>query len=118
MLGGCFLGIISLLFSGEFSFILFLAGFALGMGLQIYQLYSDAKKRLRAISKRLPYALDLISLAMGAGATFTEAVRTVVRENDDEPLNVELKTVLGEIDLGTTRRKALQNLAMRAPWTT
>jgi len=100
---------------GGFSFLAMVFGFLAGMGLTIYQLHDTAAKRLRLISKRIPYALDLISLAMGAGATFTEAVRTVVRESTEDPFNDELKAVLAEIELGTTRRQALQNLSTRIP---
>jgi tight adherence protein C len=74
-----------------------------------------AGKRIRLISRHVPYALDLIALAMGAGATFTEAVRTVVREDPEHPFNVELNTVMAEIELGTTRAQALRNLADRIP---
>ena len=63
----------------------------------------------------LEYALDLIALSMGAGATFTEAVRTVVREQTDAPFHVELRTMLAEMDLGTVRSKALVNMADRVP---
>lgn len=100
---------------GQFSVLTFAIGFAAGFGLSVYQVYSRAEKRLRQISKRVPYSLDLISLAMGAGATFTEAAQTVVREEAEDPFNVELKTMLAEMDLGTTRRRALQNLSDRIP---
>ncbi|MBL7218616.1 MAG: type II secretion system F family protein [Phycisphaerae bacterium] len=100
---------------GDFSFVSAILGFMAGMGLTIYQLREMADKRLRLIAKRVPYALDLISLAMSAGATFTEAITTVVREESDDPFNEELKIVLAEIELGTTRRQALQNLAIRIP---
>ncbi len=93
----------------------FLWGLVLGTGLSIYHLHDRAARRVRQISRRVPYALDLIALAMGAGATFTEAVRTVVRERDEDPFHVELRALLAEIDLGTTRRKALENLADRIP---
>jgi tight adherence protein C len=79
----------------------------------IYTLHDRASKRLHAIARRLPYALDLISLAMGAGASFAEAVRTIVRETPDDPLNVEFRALLAEMELGTTRRVALENLAGR-----
>jgi len=105
----------SLFSSGEFSFAAIIIGMGAGVGLTLLQIYSKASKRLRLITKRVPYALDLISLAMGAGATFTEAVATVVREKSDDPFNVELRTVLAEMDLGTTRRGAMQNLADRVP---
>lgn len=99
----------------SFSATIFLLGLFVGTGLTMYQLYDRADKRVRLISKKIPYSLDLISLAMGAGATFTEAAQTVVQEETDDPFNIELKTMLAEMDLGTTRRKALQNLAGRIP---
>jgi tight adherence protein C len=100
---------------GGFSFISMMFGFLVGMAVTIFQLREAAGKRLRLIAKRVPYALDLISLAMSAGATFTEAIATVVREGDEDPFNQELKVVLAEIELGTTRRQAMQNLAERIP---
>jgi tight adherence protein C len=38
-----------------------------------------------------------------------------VHEDSEDPFNVELKTALAEIELGTTRRRALENLAARVP---
>jgi tight adherence protein C len=99
----------------SFSITIFLLGMGVGLVMTVYQLYSRADKRIRLISKRVPYSLDLISLAMGAGATFTEAAQTVVREETDDPFNIELKTMLAEMELGTTRRKSLRNLADRIP---
>lgn len=112
---GAAAGVLVLVLTGEFSMILPVGAFFLGAGLLLYRIYEQAAARVREIAKRVPYALDLIALAMGAGATFTEAVRTVVREDPEEPFNVELRTLLAEIDLGTTRRAALQNLAGRVP---
>jgi len=104
-----------LLGEGQFSYVAPLAGMIFGMGVTLLQIRSKAATRIRQISRQVPYALDLIALAMGAGATFTEAIRTVVRERSNDPFNVELKTVLAEIELGTTRRQALQNLSDRVP---
>lgn len=109
------LEMLSLFVNGEFSFLAIVLGLVAGIGLTLLQIYLQASKRLREITRRVPYALDLISLAMGAGATFTEAIKTVVRERSEAPFNVELRTVLAEMDLGTTRRQALQNLADRVP---
>jgi len=114
LLGGL-LEIVFVALARSFSFTIFLLGVGIGAVLSMYQLYDRADKRIRLISKKVPYSLDLISLAMGAGATFTEAAQTVVQEESDDPFNVELKTMLAEMDLGTTRRKALQNLAARIP---
>jgi len=109
------LEVVHLLIATKFSFLMIVVGFAAGIVLTIYQLHDKASKRIRLISKRVPYSLDLIALAMGAGATFPEAVRTVVREKHEDPFNVELRAMLAEMDLGTTRRKALLNLAGRVP---
>jgi len=114
VLGGAVAAFVFLL-AGELSLFAAGVGLFLGVFLSLYQLAGKARARVRLISKRVPYALDLIALAMGAGATFVEAVRTVVRENPDDPFNVELKALLAEMDLGTTRRAALENLAARIP---
>ncbi len=112
---GIFFCIAYLLSVGQFSLVIILTGLIAGTFLSLYHIHGKATKRLRLISKRVPYALDLISLAMGAGATFTEAVRTVVREDTEDPFNMELKAVLAEMELGSTRRAALQNLVERVP---
>jgi tight adherence protein C len=104
-----------LLAEGVISLFCFALGFAGGFILTIIQIKDKAGKRLRLISKQIPYSLDLIALAMGAGATFTEAVQTVIREKTEDPFNVELKALLAEMDLGTTRRKALENMSERVP---
>jgi len=109
------LEVVHLLAYGQFSLTLFVFGVGAGVGLTFYNLHDKAAKRLREVSRRVPYALDLVALAMGAGATFTEAVRTVAREDSDDPFNVELRALLAEMDLGTTRRRALQNLSDRTP---
>ncbi|MFW6133430.1 MAG: type II secretion system F family protein [Planctomycetota bacterium] len=112
--GGLFALIVLLVYS-YFSIVLIAFGVAVGMALTLLQLRSRARKRLREISKRVPYSLDLLALAMGAGATFTEAMETVVHEDPDDPFNAELSTVLAEMELGATRRQALDNLTRRVP---
>lgn len=112
---GLALALLWYLFLTQISFLALLLGFLLGAGVCVVQLRDRSARRLREISRRVPYALDLVSLAMGAGATFTEAVRTVVHEQPEDPFNVELRTVLAEMELGATRRQALLNLADRIP---
>ncbi len=117
-LAGVFELVHVLVTTGTLSLMAAVAGLVLGTGINIYQLYDRAQKRVRLISRRVPYAIDLIALAMGAGATFTEAVTAVVRkgrEEEDDPFHVELRAMLAEIELGTTRRQALRNLADRVP---
>ena len=101
--------------NGIVSLFAFTVGWVAGFVLTIVQINDRANKRLRLISKQIPYSLDLIALAMGAGATFTEAVQTVIRDKSEDPFNVELTALLAEMDLGTTRRKALENMSDRVP---
>lgn len=115
MCGGC-VGLVYMVISGgQINIFAMGIGFAVGVGLTLFQLHAKALSRLTRISKRVPYSLDLISLAMGAGATFTEAVQTVVREESDDPFNEELRAMLAEMELGTTRRRALENMMDRVP---
>ena len=87
----------------------FLGGF---IGAYLY-LRERAHSRLRAISKRLPYTLDLVAMAMDAGATFYEASGAVVRDDPEDPLNQELGIVTREIDFGRSRQDAMTHLAER-----
>lgn len=99
----------------QFSLIMILAGFGAGIVLTIYQLWDNSRKRLREITRRIPYSLDLIALAMAAGATFVEAVETIAHEDNEDPFSAELRAMLAEMELGSTRRQALKNIAQRVP---
>ena len=105
----------STLIEGTLGVMWFFAGMILGISMSIFQLYSNASKRLRNITRQLPFSLELISLSMGAGATFTEAVKTIVQEDEQNSLNQEFRALLSEMDLGTTRAQALVNMANRIP---
>jgi tight adherence protein C len=71
------------------------------------------KKRHHAISRALPYALDLLTLSVEAGLDFQAALGTVVEKGRPGPLVEEFGMVLSEIRLGKTREEALRNLADR-----
>ncbi|MFO8013172.1 MAG: type II secretion system F family protein [Phycisphaerae bacterium] len=90
---------------------------ALGFGAGFFAAYlwlrERALRRLRAISKRLPYTLDLIAMAMDAGATFYEACQSVIQDEPDDPLNQELGILVREIDFGRSRQDALTHLGRR-----
>jgi len=92
-----------------------LVGFAGGFFGAYLWLRERALRRLREIAKRLPYTLDLIAMAMDAGATFYEAAGAVVRDDPDDPLNQEFATVVREIDFGRSRQDALTHLGERIP---
>lgn len=79
------------------------------------QVSSRAGKRLREFKERLPFAIDLMALMMEAGAGFGDALKTVVRENQNHPLGRQFGEVLRETEFGRTRREALLALQQRMP---
>ena len=91
----------------------FLLGFFVGFFGAYLWLRERALARLRAIAKRLPYTLDLVAMAMDAGATFYEAAHAVVQDEPEDPLNEELSMVVREIDFGRSRQDALTHLGER-----
>lgn len=69
---------------------------------------AEYRKRMRL---RLPFAIDQIALMLQAGAEFDASVETVVRDNTDHPLTIELSEVLRQIRLGRPRAQALGSFA-------
>jgi tight adherence protein C len=78
---------------------------------------SKGDERLKEMSRRLPYGIDLLALAMGAGLDFPGAVRQVIEKSGrpDDPLVEEFTLLLQALQVGTTRRQALEDLAARVP---
>ncbi|MBT3278921.1 MAG: hypothetical protein HN909_03195 [Phycisphaerales bacterium] len=117
---GVLLNLFAAVMTGSFSMLIFLIGVVIGTGISVYSIGEQATVRLRSITRQMPYSLDLISLAMGSGATFTEAIGAVVRDasmdtDQAAALNTEFRALMSEMDLGHTRREALENLARRVP---
>lgn len=78
---------------------------------------SEIDRRMKEVNRNLPYAIDLMSLAMTAGQDFPGAVRQVVEKSSDpdDACVEELGRILQELQLGRTRRQALEGLARRVP---
>lgn len=92
-----------------------LMGALLGAALPHLHVSGVAHERQRAIARALPYAIDLLALAMSAGLDFPGALRQLVDEATcaREPLVEELALVEQRLGLGRTRREALEALAQR-----
>ncbi len=75
------------------------------------------QKRIGEVNRRLPYAVDVLALAMSAGLDFPAALRQFVEKSGvpDDPVVEELTLMLHEIGLGKTRAQALAMLADRVP---
>ncbi len=69
-------------------------------------------ERKEAILRDLPDALDLMAIAVEAGTGFEGAIG-VVCSNFVGPLSEEMSRTLKEMELGLSRREALQNLKRR-----
>ena len=74
-----------------------------------------AADRSKSFKMRLPFTVDLMALMLEAGATFQDALETVVRENGDHPIGKEFGLVARQISLGRRRAEALESLHQRLP---
>jgi tight adherence protein C len=74
---------------------------------------SETKKRQGEILKGLPYSLDLMTLCVEAGLSFSEAIIVVV-SNTEGSLKDEFAKALKEIKMGLTKKAALTNMAKRS----
>jgi tight adherence protein C len=69
-------------------------------------------KRVERIERDLPDVLDLLAVSVEAGVGLEGAIRSVA-EKFDGPLGEELAHVLSEMELGSSRKEALQHLRDR-----
>lgn len=96
------------------SAVLMGVAFTLGTATPFFWLEDRGVRRLTHVNRHLPFALDLLSLALGAGLDFVGALAQVVeRDTAPGPLVEELHYTLQEMRLGVTRKQALLNLRER-----
>jgi tight adherence protein C len=69
-------------------------------------------KRVQSIEKDLPDVLDLLAISVEAGVGLEGAIRSV-SERFPGPLGEELSHALSEMELGSSRRDALEHLRRR-----
>jgi tight adherence protein C len=77
------------------------------------QLEERARRVRSQVRCLLPFAIDLMQLMLKAGASFTEAIETLVRQTQGSSLSHHLDVLLREIERGTTRSEALANFQAR-----
>jgi len=90
-----------------------LAFLLVGAGYPVLWLRDKVKKRHLAITRALPYNLDLLTLAVEAGLDFQAGVAKVVEKGKQGPLVDELKFMLSQLKIGKTREEALKLMAAR-----
>jgi tight adherence protein C len=82
-----------------------------------FQITGMGRDRLVAMSRGLPFVVDLMGMAMSAGLDFPGAVRQVVEKapNPADPTIEELSLMLQGMQIGRSRQEVLRELARRAP---
>ncbi|MCB9423041.1 MAG: type II secretion system F family protein [Ardenticatenaceae bacterium] len=93
-------------------FLYTLGAGALGFILPVLLLRSMKDRRQQAVVKKLPDALDLMTICVDAGLTFNAAMQKVDEKWDDE-LAREFGRVIYEMQLGKARRAALKDMSDR-----
>ncbi len=90
-----------------------LAGAVLGAMYPLIWANDHVTKRHLAITRALPFNLDLLTLSVEAGLDFTAALDTVVKKGKGGPLRDELSMVLKQLKMGKTREEALKAMIAR-----
>lgn len=85
---------------------------ALGFFLPALYTRQHRDLRVEAVEKELPDVLDVLAISVEAGVGLEGAIQAVV-ERFSSPLGDELGHMLSEMELGLSRREALQNLRAR-----
>ena len=76
-----------------------------------------AKKRDKAFLKDLPQAIDLLTMALSGGNyTLINGIKETIPHMDDEsPVKKEFKTIVTEVESGSTLTQSLESFAERVP---
>lgn len=93
------------------------AGLGLGFVLPRLHLRELTRQRAKEISRGLPHAIEICALCMGAGLDFPGSLRLVAGSGSRGALAREFRAILEELELGHTRREALQSFGERVPTT-
>ena len=76
-------------------------------------LYRAVKRRHLSIQKSLPFVLDILTLSVEAGMDFISALQRNCKLRRLDPLNEELLRMTKEIQIGSSRKEALRDMAER-----
>jgi tight adherence protein C len=90
------------------------AGTAIGAILPRQIIAGRITRRRREIGRGLPAAMDLASMCLGAGLDFPGALNQILAgARVRDALHEELEMILQDLELGHTRRRALESFAAR-----
>ena len=88
---------------------------AAGPGLLSQALGSRSARRELAITRTMPFVLDLLVLSMRAGASLQQAIERVTLDHARHPIGAEFRAILADLEMGVTTAEAFQNMAERVP---
>jgi tight adherence protein C len=94
---------------GAFALIILLAHGAY----PAFWLRARVRERHKSIQRALPFVLDLLTLSVGAGLDFMNAMQRIVDRRQLDAIGEEFIRVLREMQVGKTRRNALRDMAAR-----
>ena len=78
-----------------------------------FWLYGAVRRRHLSIQRALPFVLDILTLSVEAGMDFISALQRNCKLRRLDPLNEELLRMTKEIQVGSSRKEALRNMAER-----
>ena len=94
-------------------------GLLFGLCIPWLKLDETIRVRVKLVSRELPQAIDLVSLAMQAGMDFPSAINQVaLRMQKASPLKFEFEHLRHKLSLGYSRKDALAGFAARIKATT
>lgn len=89
-----------------------LLGLLAGIGLPLYLVVRARARRLEAIEREFPAAIDIMVRGLRAGLPMSECMRLVAREADPE-LAGEFRHMVNEVEIGLSVPEAMQRMARR-----
>lgn len=78
-----------------------------------FWLKQSVRIRHRSIERALPFVLDLLTLSVESGLDFMTGINRIIQYRSIDPLGEELIRVFREIQVGRSRKEALQNFSTR-----
>lgn len=85
----------------------------IGYMLPDFHARAEKNKRMKSVVIDLPFFIELLALSTQAGADFFGAIQKITVKAPESVLSMELEKVLRDIRLGSTREKALKDMAYR-----
>jgi tight adherence protein C len=87
----------------------------IGCAAFVFRVNEARGQRQKQIRRGLPDAIDLAAMCMAGGLDFPGALRVLVLHGAQDAVSEELGQLVSSLELGHTRRQALEELERRAP---